>query len=90
MGDVIKFGGRLGRDADRLKAAHDLVADVETSLRRPGEAWSGLWLLVRTAVVRLAHHLGAEQVARRLEGYAAELRSTEVKGVNPGEAGHDR
>ena len=83
MGDVIKFGGRVGRDADRPKAAHDLVADVEISLRRPGEAWSGLWLLVRTAVVRLAHHLGAEQVARRLEGFASELRATQIRGSDP-------
>lgn len=83
MGDIIKFGGRLGRDADRLKAAHELVADVEMSLRRPGEAWSGLWLLARTALLRLAHYVGSEAAAIRAEDFARELRAGRIRGSAP-------
>lgn len=83
MGDVVRFNARPGIETNRLQQAHDLVADVEVSLRRPGETWSGLWLLVRTAVVRIAHYIGSEQAASRLEVYAAEIRASKVRGVLP-------
>ena len=41
MGDVVRFSGRPGIEANRLQQAHDLVADVEVSLRRPGETSHG-------------------------------------------------
>jgi hypothetical protein len=89
VGDIVRFSGRPGIEANRLQQAHDLVADVEVSLRRPGETWSGLWLLVRTAVIRIAHYIGSEQAASRLEIYAAELRASKVRGVLPESAPTD-
>jgi hypothetical protein len=88
MGEVVSLNSffvvatprRPLRSTERALAAHEAIVALEPCLQVDGRPTSGLSLLANTALVRMAHIVGAEAAAQLAEQIAATLREARACG----------
>jgi hypothetical protein len=61
---------------DRVKTVHEGVERLATAVRLGNDVTSGFWSVTRAGAIGAAHHSSPEEVARKCDQLAAELRAS--------------